>query len=407
LALHRAHNWGEFENALRLWDEPALSFVYADRAGNIGYQLAGRVPLRKAGKGATPVPGWTDEYEWTGWIPFEELPHSYNPPQHYMATANNPVVGSEYSHHLSLDTMNGYRAKRIVGLLTATAKLSADDYARMQSDLLCEPARAFVRLSQAFREPILEHPVLRGRGLSAREVCAQLDAWDLQLTPDSVPGAVYEVTLYYLMQRLFRPWLGALTDTLIGVGFHSLLHPVSGAYIDRAYLIAFRILENEESEWMRGEAGQSLTSVDLMASALNDALRYLETNIGFDLTKWQWGKLHRAGFNHALGVVKPLNLIFNRGPFPYGGDTSTVWQGAFIPKLPIPDEAVSTASWRQILDLSDWDASRAMHPTGQSGHPASRHYDDLIPQWLAGKHHPMWWTRARVLENQQARLVLE
>ncbi len=415
LKLMRAKNWDAFRDALRDWTDPALSFVYADRAGNIGYQLAGNTPIRKKGKGATPVPGWNDEYEWTGFVPFDELPQTYNPAQHLVATANNCVVGMEYKHHLSLDTMNGFRAKRIIDLLNAKEKLSADDYARIQKDVYCIPAETFQRLTRAFASDIVMHPALRGRGMSARDALALLDAWDCNLTADSVAGALYETTLYFAMQRLYKPWLGDhLTDTFIGVGFHPLLHPVTSAYIDRAYLVALRILQNEESEWMiaskdsaRDESGNALTSVDILAHALNDALKFLETNIAFDMKKWQWGKLHRANFDHALGAVKPLDKIFSRGPFPYGGDTSTVWQAGFIPKMPIPDNAVFTASWRQIMDVSDWDNSRGVHPTGQSGHPASRHYDDQMRLWLEGKHHPLLWSRDQVLQNKEGILILE
>ncbi len=407
LQLMRAKNWDDFIKSMRDWTEPALSFVYADRAGNIGYHLAGNTPIRKNGKGATPVPGWSNEYEWAGIVPFDELPHSYNCAEHLYATANNCVVGAEYQHHLSLDTMNGFRAQRIIDLLNAQEKLSADDYARIQKDVYCIPAETFQKLTRAFYEKFVTHDALRGRGASARDALDLLNAWDCNLTPDSVAGALYETTLHFAMERLYKPWLGELTATFIGIGFHPLLHPINGAYIDRAYLIALRILLNEESEWMRDAEGNPITSVDILAHALNDALNFLETNVAFDMQKWQWGKLHRASFNHALGVVKPLDKIFNRGPFPYGGDTSTVWQAAFIPKLPIPDEAVFTASWRQIMDVSDWDNSRGIHPTGQSGHPASRHYDDMMQAWLKGEHHPLWWSREKIIKNQEGVLILE
>lgn len=407
LTLLRAQDWNDFTRALSDWTEPALSFVYADRAGNIGYHLAGSTPIRKNGKGATPVPGWNDDYEWTGTIPFDELPHSYNCDDHLYATANNCVVGAEYAYHLSLDTMNGFRAKRIIELLTAQEKLSADDYARIQIDQFCLPAATFQKLTRAFGEKIVEHEALRARAASARDAMDLLNTWDCNLTADSAAGALYETTLYFAMERLFRPCLDDLTTTFIGVGFHPLLHPVNGAYMDRAYLIALRILQNEETEWMFDPGENSVTSVDILAHALNDAMKFLETNIAFDMKQWQWGKLHRAGFHHPLGAVKPLDRVFNRGPFPYGGDTSTVWQGAFVPKMPIPDEAVFTASWRQIMDVSDWDNSRGVHPTGQSGHPASRHYDDQMQMWLHGKHHPLLWSREKILEQPEGILILE
>ena len=118
------------------------------------------------------------------------------------------------------------------------------------------------------------------------------------------------------------------------------------------------------------------------------------------------GAVHAAAFHHPLGAKKPLDKLFNRGPFPYGGDTNTVWQAAFVPKLPISPAGGFTASWRMICDLSDWDASRAVHTTGQSGHPASPHYDDMIWMWLRGQYHPMPWSRERVEAFAAHRLKL-
>lgn len=402
----RAKNWDEFTHALRDWTDPAQNFVYADRAGNIGYYLAGRVPIRKQGIGATPVPGWTGEYEWTGEIPFDQLPHAYNPAQHYLVTANNRLVGAEYKYHLTLDTLNGYRAKRIEQLLTAQEKLSAADYARIQVDEYCAPAERFIKLTQTFRQELLRHPALRERDAMLRQALDALGAWDLQLTAASAPGAIYEVTLYYAMQRLFKPSLGALTDHFIGVGFHPLLHAVS-SFMDRGYVAALQILEKQDSAWLRAENDAALTSADILAHAFADAFHYLETTLASDMRKWQWGKLHRAAFKHPLGAVKPLDKIFNRGPYPFGGDTATVWQAAFVPRLPISDDAVFSVSWRQIMDVSDWDASRGILPTGQSGHPSSRHYDDMIPLWLRGEYHPLLWSRDRVLENKEGILKLE
>ncbi len=410
LNLMRARNWNDFTAALRDWSEPALSFVYADRAGNIGYHLAGNTPVRKNGKGATPVPGRNDDYEWTGFVPFDQLPHVYNPGEHVVATANNTVVGAEYEHHLSLDTMNGFRARRILDLLNAQEKLSAADYARIQTDVHCIPAGTFQTLTRAHYDPLIGHPALRGRSATARAALDLLNAWDCNLTPDSVAAALYETTLFFAMERLFRPWLGDLTPTFIGKGLHPLLHPVNSAYIDRAYLIALRILQNDEREWLDAPAGlrenRARSAIDVIALALNDALEFLEKNVAFEMQKWQWGKLHRATFNHPLGAVKPLDKIFNRGPFPYGGDTSTVWQAAYVPEMPIPDNAVFTASWRQIMDLDNWDNSRGVHPTGQSGHPASRHYADQLALWLSGKTHPLLWSREKILENQEGALIL-
>jgi len=125
------------------------------------------------------------------------------------------------------------------------------------------------------------------------------------------------------------------------------------------------------------------------------------------VAQWQWGKIHLAAFNHTLGEKKPLDRIFNRGPYPYGGDGNTVCAAGYVPKLPIQARGGVTASWRQIIDLNDWDASLGVITTGQSGHPASKHYADMIPLWLKGEYHPLLWTREKVEAHAEARLKLE
>ncbi len=414
LGINRARNWHEFTEALRHWTEPSLNFVYADRAGNIGYYMAGQIPIRAKGIGQTPAPGWTGEYEWTGWIPHEELPQSYNPAQHYFATANNQVVGQEYPHFLTHETMNGFRARRIVELLTQKERLSREDFARIQVDQYCAPAKTLCGLLNKLGAEILNQPVFDGNRDRAEQALNFVRQWDCNLTADSVAGAIYEVTQNFAMRRVFEPWLGELTDHYIGVGFHPLLSPMIGTFHDRAYVILQRILTNNESEWFKPLAaleadveGKPVTREEILARALNDALDFLQKTLGDKVAQWQWGKLHQAHFNHPLGAQKPLDQIFNRGPFPYGGDTSTVWQGAFIPKFPISPDATGTASWRQIMDPNDWDASLGIHTTGQSGHPASKHYDDMIQKWLKGEFHPLLWSREQVEANAEARLKLE
>ena len=359
--MNKASNWPEFCEAVRDWDVPSQNMVYADTAGNIAYYMPGRIPIRAKGIGLTPAPGWSGEYEWTGWIPHEELPQAFNPAQHYIATANNLVAGQEYPHFLTSATMNGFRARRIVDLLTEKEKLSADDFARIQVDLYCAPAKTFCALLAA----------VRPTDGYTREALVRLATWDFHLTADSVAGALFELTQHFSMKRVFGPWLGELTEHFLGVGFHPLLSAFS-PYHDRSFVTLQRILVANESDWFKDGAGQPLTREQILAAALDDAIAYLRGAIGQDLNKWEWGRIHQAGFSHTLGARKPLDRIFNRGPYPYGGDPNTVWQGSFIPKLPFSTSGGS-ASWRQIIDVGDWDASRAVHTTGQSGQPASKH----------------------------------
>ena len=405
LNINRARNWNEFTDALRDWSVPSQNMVYADRAGNIGYYMPGKIPIRAKGMGLVPAPGWTGEYEWVGWIPHEELPHAFNPAQHYFATANNQVVGKEYQHFLTARTMNGFRARRIVEMLTEKEKLAADDFARMQIDQYCEPAKRFCELLTELSMNILSQPALKGTRYQAQQALDTLKHWDYKLSEDSVAGAILKLTQYFAMRHVFGPWLGDLTDHYIGVGFHPTLASTIPCCLDQSPSILQHILVNNENEWFRDGEGKALTREEILALALDDAIGYLREAVGGNVGEWQWGKVHLATFNHPLGEKKPLDRIFNRGPYPYGGDGNTVCAAGYVPKLPI--QARSHASWRQIIDLNDWDASRGVITTGQSGHPASRHYADMIPLWLKGKHHPLLWTREKVEAHAEARLKLE
>jgi len=404
LGLLRAGNWDQFRAAIADWSAPSMSVVYADRAGNIGYHMCGRVPVRAPRhEGWTPAPGWTGEHEWVGEIPVDELPHGLNPAQHFFASANNRIAGAGYRHHLGVETMNGHRARRIVELLGEKEKLSAADFARMQVDLHCTPAVRFSGLLVDEAERILIQPALQPRRDLAERALDTLRGWDHVLLPSSVAATIYELVLFFAQKRLLEPLLGpALTESAMGVGCHANLNPIVLGWMDRMPLTVQEIFLCDEREWFRG-----LPREALLADALADALDYLTRAHGSDIRRWTWGGVHPAGFHHPLGSQKPLDQIFDRGPYPYGGDTNTVWQAAFVPRLPISSDGGFTASWRQIIDLADWDRSLVMNSTGQSGHPGSPHYDDLIPKWLAGEYHPMLWSRAAVEAQLEATQRLE
>lgn len=402
LRVNLASNWAEFVEALRDWDAPSMSLVYADRAGNIGYYMPGRIPIRAKGSGLVPVPGWTGEYEWTGWIPHDELPHLYNPPQGYIASANNLIVGKEYPHFLTAETQNGFRARRIVERLTEKAQVSTVDFAEIQVDLYCRPAAEFCYLLTEFGPAILREPVLERVKQQAAEAIDILKGWDYQLRADSAAGGIFKLTQYFAMRRVFDPLLGHLADHYFGNGFAPVVAEHITYYLDYTPLVLQRILVNNETEWF-----QPATREQVLAAALHDAIVYFREAIGGDVQQWHWGKVHPVGFNHPLGAQKPLDKLLNRGPYPFGGDANTVWQAGYNPKLPFKVEGSFSASWRQIIDLADWDSSKAVHTTGQSGHPASKHYDDMIAMWLKGEYHPMLWSRERVEANEESRLRLE
>ncbi|MGQ9555398.1 MAG: penicillin acylase family protein [Anaerolineae bacterium] len=404
LRLNRARNWQEFTEALRHWDVPSQTFVYADGEGNIGLYVPGKVPIRAQGEGTVPLPGWTGEHEWSGWIRHEELPHAFNPGEHYLASANNQVTGVPYPYTFTAECNSSFRARRIVQLLQEKEKLSPDDFAHMQLDQYSFAAAEFCQLLTALAPAIMAEPALSAGQAQAKQALAIIGQWDHRLMADSVAAALYEVTLHFAKQRLFRPWLGDLTDYYLGQGMHYIL-PATVFQSEASYLVLQRMLANDERQWFRDEQGQPLRREAILALALADAIAYLSQAVGEDMGEWRWGRIHPLRFDHLLGAKKPLDRLFSRGPYPYGGDGSTICSAFFPPKLPISGSTIG-ASWRQIIDVGNWDASRAIHSTGQSGHPASKHYDDMISPWLKGEYHPMLWSRDKVQANAEARLVL-
>ena len=378
LLLDQASNWEEFRAALAYWTVPSQNFVYADVDGNIGYQMPSLVPMRAKGQGLVPVPGWTGEYEWTGYIPFDELPRAYNPAQGYIATANNRVIGDEYPYFISAEWDPGYRATRIVEALEGKDRLSADDFRALHADVTSVPARVLV-------PALLKLPPQTD---DQRRAMDALRGWDYRLTTDSVPAAVYEVWLNRLVRNTFGDELGDLADSYSGR---------AGVRM----LVGLR--ETPDSPWFDDvtTTGKE-TWADLALRSLDEAVAFLRERLGGDERGWQWGKLHTATFAHQLGGVKPLDLILNKGPFSNGGDGFTVNNTGYDSQY----RQRTVPSYRQIIDLSDWHRCVSVHTTGQSGHPGSPHYADFIPLWLAVDYHPMLYERAAVEANKEGVLVL-
>ncbi len=387
IMLMSARDWGEFRDALSVWPFPSLNFAYADVEGNIGYQLGGRVPVRAKGHGTVPMPGWTGEYEWTDFLPFDEMPSAYNPPTHWVASANNKIADDDYPHFLSANWADGFRQQRIIEMLEEKEKLSTDDFKAMQVDQLSIPARELV-------PEILR---LSPKDDWSRRALTFLKAWDYRASADSVAACVYEVFFAHMVRRTLEEKLGSWSDFFMGKG----IHPVrrNGMFFNVAHSWLLSKMR-ERPAWFAGKTWTEVMEECLAASV--DELRRL---LGDEVSTWQWGRLHRLRFKHPLGDVRGLDRIFNRGPVPVGGDGNTVWQAAYAPYHGY-DLNSFTASWRQIIDLDDFNRSLATLPSGQSGHPGSRHYHDMIEIWRRGEYHPMPWDREEVERHARGRLEL-
>ena len=396
--LNRATNWEEFRTALHDWDAPPQNFVYADTSGNIGYVMAGAIPIRAKGQALLPMPGWTGEYEWTGLIPFEGLPQTFNPEQHFLVTANNRVIDDTYPYYITHEWLNGYRAQRIRDLLTSKDKLTLDDMAEIQSDQYAIPATAIVPFILQLNA---DTPLKR----AAHDI---LRAWNYVLEPDSIGASIYTTFLRKLESIALGAMIGddeTLLSSYRGVGF-SILSTLNG-YASRSKPLLIRLLQEQDDQWFAASTisnGPRSWSIAL-ARAFDATIDELSTKLGSNILHWQYSAIHKMTYNHPLGMIKPLDAIFNRGPFPFGGDADTVSMGNTSPQD--PTNVIVVPSYRQIVDLGNLANSRSIHAPGQSGHPADKHYDDFIKLWQENKHHPMLFTREAIELEAEGTLFLQ
>lgn len=389
LRLNDSRNFTDFRDSLKLWDIPSQNFVYADVDGNIGYQTPGMIPIRKKGDGSVPSPGWTDDYEWTGYIPFEDLPYSYNPAKGYVVTANNPITSNSYRFFISRDFDFGYRAQRIVEMIEgAGKKVSLSDVQAMQGDTLNTSAREIV--------PYLGALSLKGAGAAARDILMQ---WDLRMQPESAGAAVYANFWQSLIEEIFKDKLtSALWNPETGLDSNSRL-------MNAVYLL----LKNPTHPmWDKPSTLDVKESRDdILVIALDKAVKRGSKAQGSDMRKWRWGKSHTAVFRNLTFGKSGIGLIeriFNRGPIPVGGGFQQVFSTDWKPSAPFDVYAVS--SMRQIIDLSNLSASVTINTTGQSGHTGNRHYDDMIDSWSKVRYHATFWEAAALESSGPERLLL-
>jgi penicillin amidase len=389
LLVNRARNWSEFTDALRTWSAPPMNFLYADVDGNIGHIAAGFYPLRRRGRGLVPVPGWVDDYEWDGFAPFEHCPQTFNSPDHFIATANQRTTSDASPHPVSHEWDAGFRAARIKSRLHEQRRWSLADMAALQSDVTSLPARMLVPYVLAAVEGSND----RDDSLAAD----LLQRWNHVLDSGSAAAALYEVILHRWFANAFRPRLGDLFPH----------------YIDQSsqvMLAALRVLEQPDSFWLAPAAettgGDAAALRDVvLRRCVREAVAELRQRLGDDPKAWRWGKLHTVYFTHGAARTPELKRLLNVGPFEMPGD-------GFTPNntgqnFRFSYRQVAAASYRQVVDLGNPDASLSVHTIGQSGQPESPHYADYAPLWARGAYHPMLFTRAAVEQAAEATLTLQ
>ena len=352
LAVAQAKNWHEFLGAMERYKVPSENIVYADVDGNIGWQAAGMAPVRKGWSGVLPVPGDTGEFEWSGFRHAAELPRKFNPANHFIATANHNILPPGYTLPLNYEWALPYRFHRIEEMLGTTKKFTIEDFEKMQQDVESLPARRFQAILKNWTPDPGSHEA------SAANLVRE---WNASLTVDSPAALIYEYWIAQLPTAVFGPDIGP------DVNLRTLLTTLERQPDSKA-----------------------------LAQSLNAALTEIQRQCGPDMQTWQWGKVHTILFHHALGVRS-----FDRGPVARPGDGNTV-NATSGPHF----QQTTGASYREILDLSNWDNSVMTNVPGESGDPESPHYSDLIDDWAHGRYHPMPFSRQAVEAAAAERLWL-
>jgi penicillin amidase len=377
MGLNYAANWDEFVAALRLYMSPSQNFVYADVDGNIGYYAPGRIPIRVEGHdGMLPVPGWDGSAEWQGYIPFDRLPHTFNPPEGFVATANNRVVGEEYPYLLSNDWAPPFRAQRITQLIEEFSegdKISLDDMAAIQGD------RKSLQVPDLLPFLLSVEP----SGERQTQAVAYLRGWDGEMAPDSVAAAIYQAWMLHLERALFE-------DDLRGELFDDMATRANPLFLSN-------VLSDEvlSSAWCDNVLTVGVESCEEAAqSALDNALQDLATRAGDNMALWRWDKIHITQYPHSpFSEVAYLKPLFHRS-IGNGGDRYTV--NVAPVNLETPYDQTHVPGYRHLVDLADLQASRFVQTTGQSGNVLSSHYDDLVRLHRDVQYLPMAFGRTAV-----------
>jgi penicillin amidase len=383
LNINRADNWEQFRAALRDYRAPMQNFVFADIDGNIGYIAPGALPIRRNGDGSRPAPGWTDEYEWTGYVDFDALPQVYNPPQGYIATANNQVVDSSYPYLMGTAWAAPYRAARIVEVIESRAQHSPADMQALQADIVSRQALEFLPAMLAIQPA-------DDRAAQALEL---LKNWDGTMAADSAAAAVYQAYWQAVPQAVFGDELRDLFAAEYAgernfqvIALREVLYGDGGGWCDDVSTLS----EREDCATTLSRALSA--GLDVMA----------EQQEREELTAWRWDSVHEVVFPHTpFSNVAALRGLFERrignDGDGYTVDVAPIRAGDLYKQFNVP-------SYRQVVDLAAPNSSVFMHTTGQSGNVLSGNYSDLLNRWQEGSYLPMVMTTAG---NQVLRLLPE
>ncbi|NQU52487.1 MAG: penicillin acylase family protein, partial [Bacteroidetes bacterium] len=373
--LNRAKNWTDFRDAVKTFKAVSQNIVYADVAGNIGLQTSAGIPMRP-GNGIQIYPGTTSESDWTGLIPFEELPFEYNPERGYVSSANNKTVPENYPYYISHWFAMPDRINRIREMLEEKEKLSIEDFQKMHSDVKSKKAEQMVPEYLVALQTNTKWNETETTGLE------MLKNWNYELTRESQAASIFEILYRKNFENLIK-------DNVSPENFTALID--QRMFVEN---LMINILPDKNSTWIDDKNTPEIeTFNDIVIRSFKETVNDLTAELGENPNDWNWGKIHTFTLNHPLGVVKILDKVLNlnKGPFTMPGSYHTVCPYSYSYNNLY--KVNHGASHRHIFDVNNWDASKTVIPTGISGIPASDFYLDQTELYINNQYHadPFSW----------------
>jgi penicillin amidase len=389
LTTHKATSVHEIKESYRFWPGLPLNVVSADVSGNIAWQLVGEAPVRRKGFGTIPMPGWDPDVGWEQHtLSVDELPGSVNPECAFLATANNKPLQGDEGPFVSHDFIDGYRVGRITEMLSERDSWTVDAAGRLQMDLTPIAWREM-------KSAILGCAAADPNALLGIEM---LESWDGVASAESSPATVYELFVVEMAQRLVMAKAPRTAKWALGKGM-SALTPESILFTRRTGHLSGLMAEKPHGWFDGGWDAQ-------VEEALATVVQRLIDDYGPDTVGWEWGAVRPLTFVHPVGERKPMDKVFNLGPFPWGGDANTVSQAAVSFLDPVGNSPF-VASMRMVVDVGEWEDNRFVLPGGQSGNPMSPHYDDQLDLYRFGGAVSIAWSDEDVDSAVKNNLVLE
>ncbi|MEJ2578121.1 MAG: penicillin acylase family protein [Kineosporiaceae bacterium] len=399
-AIDSATDFASFRSAALQLDVPAQNIIYADVDGHIGYQAPGRIPVRSTevpvgvtpvpSDGTWPMPGWDSAFDWTGYVPKDRLPYVQDPAEGFIVAANQAVVGPGYPVSFTRDWDYGFRSQRIRDLITARIsahhKITVADMSTFQADTYNPMAAELVPLMLTTK---VDAFTAEGRDL--------LQGWDFHQPADSAAAAYFNATWAALLDLTFADEMPEGT------------RPTGGS---RWFEVVTTLLKNPQDSWWDDRRTPDVVESrdEVVRRAMVQARLRLTSILGKDAGRWKWGELHQVQFTATplggLRLTLPLHPLLNKGPVPVGGGTSIVSAMNWNPANGTFD-VTSGPSMRMVVDLGDFNRSRWVNQTGQSGHPGQAHYADQLDAWANNETYPWPFGRDAVEAAADDTLTLE